>query len=134
MLFYTPYIFWSSWSRIPCEERPSIEVLYYLVVKSVGVFSWVMIGVGGSSLLWAVPSLARWSFLRKQAQQAIGEQSSKYCSCVLHASAFAWVPMLSALNDRVESRYVDQINPFLPKLVFVSICFMTATEYKYNIP
>ena len=37
--------------------------LIRLQVKSVGVFSWLEIDVGGPSLLWAMPPLGRWPWV-----------------------------------------------------------------------
>ena len=66
-------------AKVIWEEGTSIEKIAspgYACEQVCGVFSWLMIDVGGPSLLWVVPTLGLvvLSALSKQAEQAMDRE------------------------------------------------------------
>ena len=81
----------------------------------------------------AIPGLVVLGSIRKQAEQPMRSKPVSgtppwSLHQLLSSSSYSYVPILTSSIDGPQSRWVNQINPFLPGLLFRHCVFVAARE------
>jgi hypothetical protein len=121
-----------------CSWRHGLLHVYSLIGVSVpgnsGVSGWLIIDMGGLSLMWVEPSLCWWSWhlIRKQGEQVMDSKPVRTTppwQLAPLGSCPVWVPVLTSFGEEEWCGSISQINPFLPKIFASWRCFITIVNF-----
>lgn len=119
-------VFLLAWHKLESPERGDfswgIASNILACVHFCKAFSWLIVGVEETSLLWLMPPLDRWSCVVQENRLSNPHRTSQYSSCLQVPASRSWL----SLEMECDLEIIRWNKPFL--LLSFGQCPITATE------